>query len=531
MKNNKGCANTPQNLDNTATEPQQQDTENNVQGQHFNEVGEVPDTRVPTPIELNIPISEDDSKDIEIVIADADVEVKSHEEATLFVPDFEAAEPVSTDAEPKVNLDTLSADDMNLKTLMESFEKAEAEEVADAEADTVSVEVAYTGNVDYPIITVEGKLFQEEKNGTLHKTTAQVMSLKYGNRYKKEVEHFLTFTTEPSHTNHKRVIKNKYNLYKKLSHVPKKGEWKTIELLLKHIFKGDSSYRMILEYFYNCYVNPQQKLPFIGLVSEKKNTGKTTFLDFIELMFEGNATFISEHDLTSNFNALLPSSLFLLSDEHSEGKSRKKIAQRLKMMVTAKTIRTEQKGIDAKNAKTFFKIVFCGNDEEMLTDIEVENTRYWIVRTESLEQEILNIKEELKKEIPAFLYFLINEFEPRKSRGRLYFAPAEFQTEAAAIIQKNSISDMHKTILDLVETTFQENSNADELYFAPKDILEALGLHLSKKAYVTKVLKKQMKLNPCGSMRYKQGQHLRGGYAGTVTGTPYLFKRSDFIDN
>ena len=56
------------------TQPQQQQGAiKNIQGQLFNEFGEVPLTETPTPTEVNIPISEDDSKNIEIVIADVEV--------------------------------------------------------------------------------------------------------------------------------------------------------------------------------------------------------------------------------------------------------------------------------------------------------------------------------------------------------------------------------------------------------------------------------------------------------------------------
>jgi len=56
----------PQKVVKSATTP-------NLQGQLFDEFGNVPYTGVPIPTKVIIPISEDDSKNIEVVIADVEV--------------------------------------------------------------------------------------------------------------------------------------------------------------------------------------------------------------------------------------------------------------------------------------------------------------------------------------------------------------------------------------------------------------------------------------------------------------------------
>ena len=86
-----------------------------------------------------------------------------------------------------------------------------------------------------------------------------------------------------------------------MQHTPLKGEWKHIEGLLKHIF--DEQYQMGLEYFWNLYLHPKQKLPFLGLVSAEKGTGKSTFLNFLHLIFNGNTAVVTVKDFEGNFNS------------------------------------------------------------------------------------------------------------------------------------------------------------------------------------------------------------------------------------
>ena len=382
---------------------------------------------------------------------------------------------------------------------------------------------------NYPIIAIGTKHYLEERPGVLHGTTMAIMKDRHGRDMRREVEHCLGFTLEPSHTKHRRIIEDKYNVYKRLTHKPVKGEWKTIESLLKHVFSD--SYQMGLEYFWNLYMNPKQKLPFMGIVSEKKGTGKSTFLDFVRLMFEENVSVVSEHDFTTNFNSGFVNSLVCISDEHAEGKSRHKIGQKLKMYTTASNIRVEQKGRDSFTSPVYFKMIFAGNDEDTLTFIEEENTRYWILRLEPLKEVNINLEKQLKQEIPCFIHYLKNEFEARESRGRLYFDPSEFQNEASRLIQENSISSMGRNIKDLVEGIFEATNNLQEIYLTPKDIVEALKLRPIEKSYVSRVLKKELKMQPTEvSKRYTPGHMLEFNSLEKRVGRIFCFINENFID-
>lgn len=397
----------------------------------------------------------------------------------------------------------------------------------------------------YPILAIGTKLYQEEYPGIIEQVGYKNMTIKYGVEVEEQYEHHIGFTIEPSHINYQRIINDRYNMYVKLKHVPEKGKWGTIKKLLKHIF-GDSKedLQMGLEYFWNLYVSPIQKMPFLGIVSEKKGTGKSTFLDFIHNIFDKNVAVVSGDDFTKEFNEHFVRALVITSDEHADGKERTKIAQKLKMYITEKNTRVEGKGKPTYTAKNFFKVIFAGNDEDMLTFIEEENTRYWILKLNKIDKTDIFFEQKLTKEISAFLYFLANDFKARKSRGRLYFAPKEFQTEAGRNIQRNSRNTMRQKIEEHITDLFETYPDLEEIYYTPKTLVEDMNEPKKEAAYIrTKVLKREMKMKPNSESNYfligcRTEQQL---YEESVnrnamhklprktTGRYYTFKRPDFV--
>lgn len=390
--------------------------------------------------------------------------------------------------------------------------------------------------LDYPIIQIGKAYYQEKSPGVLSHSLKSAAIDRYGKDVINQIEYYIGFINEPSHINHQRVINDDYNSYKKISHLPKEGEWPTIKTFLSHIYKeggGEGDLQMALEYFWNLYVNPKQKMPFLGLVSSEKGTGKSTFLNFVKLIFEENASVVSAHDFKTSFNDHYASSLVIYSDEHAEGQDRITIAQKFKMMITETNMRVEAKFGTPYTSKCYFKIIVVGNDEEMLTFIEKENTRYWIIKIDPFEgNENHRFIEKLEKEIPAFLFYLVNDFEARPSRGRLYFDPSEFQTEASKLIQENSKSSLMKEIEEYILDIFELNANLKELKYAPKDLQKVLCKN--ERSYIIKTLK-NMNMKPSEQTeRYSPGVGESisngGNLLGTATGKIYTFHRRDFID-
>ena len=375
---------------------------------------------------------------------------------------------------------------------------------------------------EYPIYCIGKNYFLQEKDGTLFSTTLAILKDRYGSDIKENITYLLGFVNEPSHTDYQQIYNDKYNTYKKMLYTPLKGEWGTIESLLKHIFQDQ--YQMGLEYFWNLYLHPKQKLPFLGIVSEAKGTGKSTFLYFLQILFAGNCSIVSAHDFTSNFTSSYASSLVCTSDEHCEVKSRTAIAQKMKTLITESKIRLEAKGQDAITIDWHGKFVFASNNADKLTFIEDENTRYWIIEILQLKTKSNDFMFKVENEIPAFLYYLKSEFKARPKRDRLYFLPSEFQTNASRNVQANSKSTMYGQVEEALITYFEDNDKL-EAYARPKELAMLMGLHIKEEVYIRRVLKKEFKLLPTTQgIRYTNVLHDKN-----CNGKPFVFKREDFI--
>ena len=130
--------------------------------------------------------------------------------------------------------------------------------------------------------------------------TIEAIRQDYGKDFLANVPKYDGFCCVPSHLDYQPVVGSFKNKYSPLSHIPAEGEWPCIESLVRHIF-GDQ-YDLGLDYLQILYTMPLQKLPILLLVSEERNTGKSTFLNFLKLLFEANVTFNTNENFRSQFN-------------------------------------------------------------------------------------------------------------------------------------------------------------------------------------------------------------------------------------
>lgn len=123
----------------------------------------------------------------------------------------------------------------------------------------------------------------------------------YGRDYLATVPKYDGFCTVPDHVNYQPVVGSFLNLYEPTGHHPKQGEFPHIEALARHIF--GEQYELGMDYLQLLYLHPIEKLPILLLVSEERNTGKSTFLNFLKALFGGNVTFNTNEDFRSQFNS------------------------------------------------------------------------------------------------------------------------------------------------------------------------------------------------------------------------------------
>ena len=315
----------------------------------------------------------------------------------------------------------------------------------------------------------------------------------YGKNHTPPIKKYDGFCTVPSHTEYHKEIDGFCNLYEPITHVPVEGEFPDIIKLMRHIF--GEQFELGLDYMQLLYMQPTQKLPILLLVSEERNTGKTTFLNFLKAVFQDNATFNTNEDFRSQFNADWAGKLLIVVDEVLL--CRREDSERLKNLSTAQTYKVEAKGKDRQEVNFFAKFVLCSNNELFPVIIDVGETRYWVRKVMRLESDDTNFLQKLKEQIPAFLYYLQHRQLSTTKENRMWFNPALIRTEALDRIMQ---SNRNHTEIDIVELlrTIMESQNVDKVSFIPQDLLPLLSLNGVKVElwHIRKVVKELWRLKP-----------------------------------
>lgn len=247
----------------------------------------------------------------------------------------------------------------------------------------------------------------------------------YGKDYLANVPKYDGFCTVPDHVNYRQVIDNFLNLYEPIGHQPKEGDFSHIQALLHHIF--GEQYELGVDYLQLLYMHPIQKLPILLLVSEERNTGKSTFLNFLKAMFRNNVTFNTNEDFRSQFNSDWAGKLIIVVDEVLL--NRREDSERLKNLSTTLSYKVEAKGKDRDEIAFFAKFVLCSNNERLPVIIDPGETRYWVRKIHHLENDDTHFLQKLIEEIPAFLYFLQHRTLTTQNVSRMWFSPKQTETD------------------------------------------------------------------------------------------------------
>lgn len=315
----------------------------------------------------------------------------------------------------------------------------------------------------------------------------------YGKDYLATVPKYDGFCTVPEHVSYQPVIGKFLNLYEPIDHQPKKGDFPHIQSLIRHIF--GEQYELGMVYLQLLYLQPVQKLPILLLVSEERNTGKSTFLNFLKALFQNNVTFNTNEDFRSRFNSDWAGKLLIVVDEVLL--SRREDSERLKNLSTTLSYKVEAKGKDRDEIAFFAKFVLCSNNEYMPVIIDAGETRYWVRKIDRLQSDDTDFLQKLKAEIPAFLYHLRHRQLSTEKKSRMWFAPSLLYTEALQrIIRSNRNrleTEMYELILDIMA-----NMGVDTFSFCPEDILRLLAnIYVKAERYqVRRVLQECWKLKP-----------------------------------
>ena len=313
----------------------------------------------------------------------------------------------------------------------------------------------------------------------------------YGKHFLATVPKYDGFCTVPDHVNYRPIVDKFLNLYEPIDHKPMEGDFPSIHSLVEHIF--GEQYELGMDYLQLLYLQPIQKLPILLLVSEERNTGKSTFLNFLKALFQNNVTFNTNEDFRSQFNSDWAGKLLIVVDEVLL--SRREDSERLKNLSTTLSYKVEAKGKDRDEIAFFAKFVLCSNNEYLPVIIDAGETRYWVRKIDRLQSDDTDFLQKLKAEIPAFLYHLQHRPLSTEKESRMWFAPSLLHTEALRKIIRSNRNrleiEMCELVLDIMAST-----GIDTLSFCCNDILTLLANSYVKaeKYQVRKVLQECWKL-------------------------------------
>lgn len=315
----------------------------------------------------------------------------------------------------------------------------------------------------------------------------------YGKNYLANVSKYDGFCTVPDHVNYRQVIDNFLNLYEPIGHQPKEGDFSHIQALVYHIF--GEQYELGMDYLQLLYLQPVQKLPILLLVSEERNTGKSTFLNFLKAMFRNNVTFNTNEDFRSQFNSDWTGKLIIVVDEVLL--NRREDSERLKNLSTTLSYKVEAKGKDREEIAFFAKFVLCSNNERLPVIIDPGETRYWVRKIHHLENDDTHFLQKLIEEIPAFLYFLQHRTLTTQNVSRMWFSPKQTETAALLKIIRCNKSKYEVEAAELIKE-IMECMEIDSFSFCLNDLLILLNLSQVRidKHWLRKIVTEDWKLAP-----------------------------------
>ena len=323
----------------------------------------------------------------------------------------------------------------------------------------------------------------------------------YGRDIFKSIPKYVAFVNIPDNTeSYQREHINKtdsyYNVYEEIKCKPEFGDVTNTLKFLSRIFQEKLD--IILDYHKILYEDPTQNLPVVCLVSKIQETGKTTYMKWINSIYGRNAIILGNEEFSTNFNSLYASKLLVCIDESFIDKTL--IKEKIKRLTTTDTINMEAKGRDAIRMDFFGKLVLSSNTEDNFIKMDGDDNRFFVIKVPELtpEEFIPKLMNRLEEEIPAFLYFLKSRLLVHPRKSRLWFDPKDLETVALTKIRMNTRSIIEKELLRWLEEIFSYDLEGDEVRVTPirlaKELEKSLRQYSGLPTYFAKILKDEWNL-------------------------------------
>jgi hypothetical protein len=395
-------------------------------------------------------------------------------------------------------------------------------------------------NDDLPYIRVGTDYFKR-----IEKTNRYGISLKELKKWNKDtikqdhgesvlnrISLFDDFTIEPNNLSYSPVIDGMWNLYEPFPHKQHDESvsierFPTTASFMAHVF-GDQI-ELGYQYMKVLYEFPKQILPVLVLVSKERQTGKTTFLNWLDMIFGNNYVMVTPDDVTNSFNSTYAYKNIIGIDEAVV--DRVTAVEKVKSIATAKTMTVNEKMVAQYRIPFFGKLVITTNRESDFMKVDSEEIRFWVRKLNEIPANRLTVdyEQRLIDEIPFFLKYLTDKIQVNFGKSRMVFTSDQISNNELETVKKESFSGLRKEITVLVQEFFKENPDQKEFYATLKDLKNKWFDRDSRISthYLKKVMQDEIKMNPSEKLI----RYLAFDRSGSSSpGTPYLFKREDFIE-
>lgn len=359
---------------------------------------------------------------------------------------------------------------------------------------------------------------------------------------------------------YKRTFANCLNLMMPLTWDPKPGRFDNTIAFLKHLFQGKGNmtwnesnqkyeehniegdpFSIALDYLTLQYNKPTQMLPVPILVSKEFETGKTSFLDWLSMIYGSNAVVLDNATFKMSFNSHYISKFIIGLDEGFLDVDKKSEKERLKQLATSKEQQLQYKGVDNKKIAYFGKLVICSNDADNVMKIEEGENRWFIVKVPVLPKKDPEMMDKIKSEIPAWLHYLSQRkvFHPKKTR--IWFDDKLIMTEQYHKIIQMTRDHFEQIFEEWLKDQFLTYGDGI-LRYSMKDILTFMNdpsvckykVDQKKVLYYLEEKKKLFKIKGRYKFPVRFDKDLNGDYTDRViythdNGRYYEFKFEDWL--
>jgi len=263
--------------------------------------------------------------------------------------------------------------------------------------------------------------------------------------------------------------------------------------MIKHLW-GDQ-WELGLVYMQVLYLYPRQILPILGLVSAERETGKSSFGDWLNILFGDNTSVINPINISSSFNSSYATKNIMIIEESRFEKAQD--LEKIKALGTQKKITVNTKFTPEYSLPFYCKIVMFSNHEDKFVKIDEEENRYWVLKIPTLNGKANHgILKDLSNEVPKFIKYLEQMPIPDFSKSRMVFTQDQISTNILEQTKISSRSGAHKDIEIRLEQEMLSRTDEEYLYFRHEGLHNKyfrVGSNYSI-SYIQEVIKNELKL-------------------------------------